>query len=824
MIDATRLKDDLKKQVDALEKDLHHQLKHDSAFAAPLRVKYDQAFQSRRTASTFIAWAENEITQAAVAWVLATVFVRFLEDNGLIPDPILSGPPERLRLAQDALSHHFMQHPGASERDYLLHHFSALRQYPALTELLGPHNSLHALHPTADALKGLIAFWRQIDPASGSVSHDFTDPEMRTRFLGDLYQDLSEAARKTYALLQTPDFIEEFILDRTLTPALREFGLKAVRMIDPTCGSGHFMLGSFRRLFALWQKEVPTAREAAVKALAAVHGVDLNPFAVAISRFRLIIEACHACGVKRLADAPDFDINVAVGDTLLHGRRFRGLESDVGAQRTFDTGDEVFRDELKHHYEVEDVEALHRILGQQYHAVVGNPPYITVKDRNLSELYRARYPSCHRQYSLSVPFMERFFDLAVKGDGTPQQPAGFVGQITANSFCKAEFGKRLVERFIPAWDVTHVIDTSGAELAGHGTPTLIIFGKNQKPVASVIRSIKGIKSEPEKPENPAEGLVWRSICALLDHPGTSSEFVSAEDSPRAQFHAHPWSIGGGGTSDLKALIEVNAETILRTRIVPPIGRAVRVGEEEAFVFDPAHARRSRVASNQFRGYLEGEFIRDWSSHCESLVWYPYAPESHDSEMVRCLWPWKATLLNRATFQGNMEDAGRRWFEYMQHTPSAYRTPLSIAFAFVATHNHFVLDRGGQVFKQTAPVIKLSTAGNESDHFALLGVLNSSVACFWARDTFFPRGGFSEGKWEERMNWNGTPMEKLPIPAQQPTQLPTALVKYSTALQAQSPAATLASWGGPESGDLRPWLASARDLATSHRRKLIAWQE
>ena len=35
-----------------------------------------------------------------------------------------------------------------------------------------------------------------------------------------------------------------------------------------------------------------------------------------------------------------------------------------------------------------------------------------------------------------------------------------------------------------------------------------------------------------------------------------------------------------------------------------------------------------------------------------------------------------------------------------------RTPLSIAFAFVATHNHFVLDRGGKVFNRTAPVIKL----------------------------------------------------------------------------------------------------------------------
>ena len=35
-----------------------------------------------------------------------------------------------------------------------------------------------------------------------------------------------------------------------------------------------------------------------------------------------------------------------------------------------------------------------------------------------------------------------------------------------------------------------------------------------------------------------------------------------------------------------------------------------------------------------------------------------------------------------------------------------RDAASIAFAFVATHNHFVLDRGGKVFKQSAPVIKL----------------------------------------------------------------------------------------------------------------------
>lgn len=834
MINATSLKDDLKKQVLALEKDLHQRLKNEPAFAEPLREKYDIAFASRRTAATFIAWAENEITQAAVAWVLATVFIRFLEDNGLIPDPILSGPPERLRLAQDALSHHFMQRPGDSERDYLLHHFSTLRQYPALTELLGPHNALHALHPTPDVLKGLIAFWRQIDPASDNVKHDFTDPEMRTRFLGDLYQDLSEAARKTYALLQTPDFIEEFILDRTLTPAIQEFGLKEVRMIDPTCGSGHFLLGSFRRLFALWVKAVPTTREATVNALKAVHGVDLNPFAIAISRFRLIIEACHACGERRLANAPDFEINLATGDALLHGRRFRDFERSAGIQPTLTGSEDLsFRDELRHHYEVEDGEALHCILGQQYHAVVGNPPYITVKDRAVSELYRARYPSCHRVYSLSVPFMERFFDLAVKGDATPQQPAGFVGQITANSFMKREFGKKLIEEYLPRWDLTHVLDTSGAYIPGHGTPTVILFGKNQPPISSTIRTVLGICGEPATPQDPAKGVVWLSILHQIDEPGSVSTWMSASDSPRANFHKHPWSIGGGGAAELKEKLDEECKKTLGAYAEWPIGRAVRIGNEEVFIFDKPRQHHSRAPSEQFRDYLIGDSVRDWVGNCETTLWYPYCPAARGSDMIRQLWGWRTPLRGRVTFQGDMGESGAPWYHYQQHTASAYARPLSIAFAFVATHNHFVLDRGGRVFNRSAPVIKLNPGAQEEDHVRLLGPLNSSTACFWMKQVFHNKGSTVDSQgarqrtaaFEDFYEHDGGKLTSFPIPSYLPQQLPTALVRFSTAMQSQSPAATLARWDGrPVGTGLRERLLSARDLAAIHRGKLIAWQE
>src|SRR5690606_27033401 len=128
-----------------------------------------------------------------------------------------------------------------------------------------------------------------------------------SRFLGDLYQDLSTDVRKRYALLQTPDFIEAFILEQTLDPAIDEFGLAEVRLIDPTCGSGHFLLGAFRRLFARWQEQAPNEAPEVLarRALMQVAGVDVNPYAVAIARFRLVLDFMDAVGIERLEEAPE---------------------------------------------------------------------------------------------------------------------------------------------------------------------------------------------------------------------------------------------------------------------------------------------------------------------------------------------------------------------------------------------------------------------------------------------------------------------------------------------------------------------------------------
>ena len=101
--------------------------------------------------------------------------------------------------------------------------------------------------------------------------------------------------------------------------------------------------------------------------------------------------------------------------------------------------------------------------------------------------------------------------------------------------------------------------------------------------------------------------------------------------------------------------------------------------------------------------------------------------------------------------------------------------MSIAFAFVATHNHFVLDRGGKVFNRHAPVIKLPAGASEDDHLRLLGLLNSSTACFWLKQVSQAKAGSGMGRgvqpedWMERYEFTGTKLQEFPLPAELPLE-------------------------------------------------------
>lgn len=823
MIQAPQLLADLTRLLKRLEVDLLQRTEELPELKDSLQAEWQTARSADRTAETFETWVDQVITQAGVHWLLSCVFLRFIEDNQLVDRPWLGGTPEsgRLGLSRDRHEAYFRAHPEQSDREYLLAAFREAGTLPGLQTFFDEvHNPVFRLGISGDAAMAVRQFWQQVDPNTGALVHDFTDPAWNTRFLGDLYQDLSEATRKRYALLQTPEFVEEFILDRTLTPAISEFGYRTTSLIDPTCGSGHFLLGAFHRLVDEWQRAEPARnrRDIAQKALDAVAGVDLNPFAVAISRFRLLVAALLASDVHRLSEAPDFRIHVAIGDSLLHGNRF-GLNA---TEEMFTPAEYSREIGLIHAYASEDLSEVQRILGRQYHAVVGNPPYIVVRDSALNAAYRGQYASCHMKYSLGAPFTERFFELALTGGNG--QAAGYVGLITANSFMKREFGSKLIEQVLPRLDLTHVVDTSGAYIPGHGTPTVVLFGRHRAPVDDGVRTVMGIKGEPSTPADPAQGLVWSAILGQIDQAGSESDFVSVADTPRATFAKHPWSIGGGGASDLKDSIEAVATQTLGD-VSLEMGVFGMTNADEVMLAPASAFSRASIEPEARRPLIVGDEVRDWIVNTSDEVLFTYIdsqarPIDQTPRMKRWLWTSRTVLGNRATFgKSTYFEEGRPWWAWHQVALRRIETPLTITFSEIATHNHFVLDRGGKVFNRTAPVIKLPAGSTEDEHQGLLGLLNSSVACFWLKQVYFPKDGQGQ-MWEERFAFNATNVAEFPLCTGRPLAIASRMDALVSQLASLLPANLLRTQPAPK----RASLDAAHVLSTQVRQRMVAEQE
>ncbi len=850
-LDQAALLKDLRRQVVILEDDLRARSESVEEYRVRLESEYRRAREAQRTAATYGAWRDERVTQAAVAWVLACVFVRFCEDHGLIEAPFIAGPGERLVEAEERHEAHFREHPDHNDRDWLLAAFEHLAgAHETVAGLFDrAHNPLWELMPGYEAATELLRFWRRWD-ADGRIVYDFLHLEWDTRFLGDLYQDLSDHARKTYALLQTPEFVEEFILDLTLEPAIEEFGLdpvvegpggverRGLRTIDPACGSGHFLLGIFARLVEKWRELEPGADEWVVvrRALESVHGCDKNPFAVSIARFRLLVAAMRAAGAERLAVAPVFPINVAVGDSLLHGRGAAGIQTDLGT--LFDEVEEggsgsggAFV------YSTEDVGEFAGevdLLGRgSYHVVVGNPPYITVKDKSENDNYRAAYDACSGKYALSVPFAQRLFELALKGAGGSKGGGGFVGQITANSFMKREFGKKLIEVVLrERIELSHVIDTSGAFIPGHGTPTVILAGRNRVPSPDrTVRAVLGVRGEPSQPEVAAEGVVWQAIIEQVDKPGSESEWVSVEDAPIQGFASHPWSVSGGGAGNLLEHVEGAAQNRLSMR-AESLGITSFTLEDDFYLLSERTARRQGIGADRTRSMVTGDLLRDWGGGDFECAVFPYTEdfEAVDVEdeppLLRYMWPCRTTISNNILFGRQTKvQGGLKWSEFGRLTRSKFRTPLSITFAEVATHNHFVLSRGGKVFNRTAPVVKLPQGATGDEHLELLGVLNSSTGCFWLKQVCHDKGNRGGERstaryaWERYYQFNGTRVGEFPLPQQLPLELSRMLDSLAQELVKHEPSAV--------SEDGVPTRAALDDAHAKYaclRSRMVALQE
>lgn len=744
---------------------------HVARIAADLRTKMRdpaaarpaaaQLHKDERVADDFEVWTDLLSRRAAVLWVLKSVYVRVLEDRGLL-QPGRLFDPEAQQLFE-------LLAPNLGETAFLRWIYKDLASpRGGLPELFSPQPA-EVAQPADELSRALIAFWRHRDVDTGTVTWSFADEHFDGELMGDLYQELDPVVKDRFALCQTPDFVRAFILDRTLTPAIETFGAAEVRLIDPACGSGHFLIDGLKRLVAATTDEHPDwSREKVVAhALDRVVGIDLNDYACGLARTRLIMTAAELAGVTKLSDAARFHPHVYWADGLEQVER--DWEKPATQFDLFTKVEEKPRATLTR----ADVRAaLKKVFERKFHAVVANPPYITEKDAARKAYHREkvdkkqRYVSAYREYSLGAPFTERCFQLAEK--------AGFVGLITSNNFMKREFGKPLIETVLAGLDLTLVVDASQAYLPHHGTPTVLMFGRKQRSDADRVRAVMGKRGESGTPHDPANGKVWRGIADGWTTVGFENEYVSVSDVPRRSLARHPWSLGGGGAAELKTRLDEHATRSLGS-IADEIGVAVVLREDDLFLQGEA-AIRAGVPITCTEPCVEGINVRDWGFFDNKRVIFPYdharlsvVDGDERAAVERRLWPWRSLLEKRVAFGKTQVERGLAWFEYSMLFGARHGSPLLIAFPKVATHNHFALHRRGPVAIASTHIIKLPDGATEEDHLALLGLLNSSTACFWMKQVFHNKGGGTDsGKMQSdpakiAYEFPATGLEAFPIP-------------------------------------------------------------
>jgi hypothetical protein len=182
----------------------------------------------------------------------------------------------------------------------------------------------------------------------GRIHERLVGRQVRRLRGGGLQIDRAAGRRKQNGVFYTPEYVTCYIVERTLgrqLPTADGRGETApIRIFDPACGCGSFLVTACRHLSA-WFSKIGVA-DGPIRIARCVHGMDIDREAVLIARRLVWLELIEAG-----ADPADESLL----DELAHNLRWGDvLSDDAGAElaETFDAvvGNPPYRRELNHRH------------------------------------------------------------------------------------------------------------------------------------------------------------------------------------------------------------------------------------------------------------------------------------------------------------------------------------------------------------------------------------------------------------------------------------------------------------------------------------------
>lgn len=158
--------------------------------------------------------------------------------------------------------------------------------------------------PVRQGLRELLGRLADYDPKTLEVS-----PEDARDLLKDLYQGLlPRPVRHALGQYFTPDWLAERLLQE-----VGYEGQPALRLVDPSCGTGTFLVLAINRLKERLRRERMPEAEILETVLAKIVGFDIDPLAVVASRTNYLL----ALGSLLRAASKPLDVPVYLADSIV---------------------------------------------------------------------------------------------------------------------------------------------------------------------------------------------------------------------------------------------------------------------------------------------------------------------------------------------------------------------------------------------------------------------------------------------------------------------------------------------------------------------------
>ena len=323
----------------------------------------------------------------------------------------------------------------------------------------------------------------------GSAYEQFLGKQIVVGKTGKATIEEKPEVRKAGGVYYTPQYIVEYIVLNTvgkLTEGKTPTQVSKLKIVDPACGSGSFLLGAYQYLLN-WhmqyykangidpkKKNAPINQDGSLTTAEKkrilvnnLYGVDLDKNAVEVTKLSLLLKCMEGETMQTVNDQmkllhervlPSLENNIKCGNSLIDFDYYDG---------TLEFGGEMKIQPFSWQQNFKDL-----FKQGGFDAVIGNPPYgATVSKEILSYLTR-KFPEVKKFPDTYCAFIVQATLLAKK--------SGYCGYIVPNTFCDLENCDEFRKWFLKQNNIQEIYQTGWA-FKDAVVDTLVFLLKKESP-------------------------------------------------------------------------------------------------------------------------------------------------------------------------------------------------------------------------------------------------------------------------------------------------------------------------------------------------------